>query len=149
MNSESPVFFTDECLGRRVPQKLQEAGLSIQIYLNSFRPAVPDVEWLPVVSKLGWAVLTKDEMIGRRVAEQAVIAQCNARVFVMASTGINTQVVAEGFIKAHEAMLRLASEHNAPFIAKVYKSGEVKLWKDCDCLKTLLQQYSETDSANE
>ncbi len=74
MNSESPAFFTDECLGRRVPQKLQEAGLNIPLYLNNFEPAVPDVEWLPAVSKPGWAVLTKDEMIGRRVAEQAVIA---------------------------------------------------------------------------
>ena len=61
-------------------------------------------------SKFGWAVLTKDEMIGRRVAEQAVIAQCNARVFVMASTGINTQAVTEGFVKAYQAMLHLASE---------------------------------------
>ncbi len=67
----------------------------------------------------------------------------------MASTGINTQVVAEGFVKAYQAMLRLASEHDAPFIAKVYKSGEVRLWKDCDRLKELLQQYSNTDSADD
>ena len=143
MSSESPVFFTDECLGRRVPQKLRDAGLKIQLYLDNFKPAVPDVEWLPVVSEAGWVVLTKDEMIGRRVAEQAVIAQCNAKVFVMASTGINTQVVAEGFIKASEAMMRLALEREAPFIAKVYKSGEVKLWKDCDRLQALLKKYSD------
>jgi PIN like domain len=149
VSSESLVFFTDECLGRRVPQKLQEAGLDVRLYLDRFKPAVPDVEWLPVVSQSGWVVLTKDEMIGRRVAEQAVIAQCHARVFVMASTWINTQVVAEGFIKASKAMVRLAFEREAPFIAKVYKSGEVKLWKDCDRLKALLQQYSDTDNSYE
>ena len=147
MNSESIVFFTDECLGRRVPQKLREAGLNVQLYLDSFKPAVPDVEWLPVVSESDWVVLTKDEMIGRRVAEQAVIAQCYARVFVMASTKINTQAVAEGFVRASEAMLRLTIEHEAPFIAKVYKSGEVKLWKDCDRLKALLEQYSNSSGA--
>ena len=141
MSSDSVVFFTDECLGRRVPRRLQEAGLTVQLYLDSFKPAVPDIDWLPVVSQADWVVLTKDEMIGRRVSEQAVIAQCNARVFVMASTGINTQVVAEGFIKASSAMTRLATTHEAPFIAKVYKSGEVNLWRDCDRLKALLEQY--------
>ena len=122
MSSESPAFFTDECLGRRVPQKLKDAGLRIQLYLDNLKPAVPDVEWLPVVSESGGIVLTKDEMIGRRVAEQAVIAQCSARVFVMASTGINTQAVAEGLIKASGAMIRLTLACEALFIAKVYIS---------------------------
>ncbi|MGB3299819.1 MAG: hypothetical protein WBA76_16250 [Phormidesmis sp.] len=146
MSSKEPVFFTDECLGRRVPSKLKDAGLKIELYLDNFKPAVPDVEWLPVVSEAGWIVLTKDEMIGRRVAEQAVIAQCYARVFVMASTGLNTQAVAEGFIKSSEAMMRLALACEAPFIAKVYKSGEVKLWQDCDRLQALLQKYSSANS---
>lgn len=146
MSSKAVVFFTDECLGRRVPQKLRKAGLTVQLYLDNFKPAVPDVEWLPVVSGSRWVVLTKDEMIGRRIAEQAVLAQCNARVFVMASTQIKTQVVAEGFIKAREAMIRLALECEAPFIAKVYKSGDVKLWRDRDRLKSLLQQYSDANS---
>lgn len=139
--SEPLIFFTDECLGRRVSKRLEAAGLTIRFYLDQFEPAIPDVEWLPVVSQNGWLVLTKDEMIGRRIAEQAVTAQCNARVFVMASTKVNSETTAEGFIKAYRAMVRLVQEATPPFIAKVYKSGEVKMWRDCDRLQALLQKY--------
>ncbi len=45
--------------------------------------------------------------------------------------------------------MRLALDREAPFIAKVYKSDEVKLWKDCDRLKALVQQYSDIGRSHE
>lgn len=145
MTSEPLTFFTDECLGRRVPKYLREAELTVELYLDWFDPAVPDVEWLPMVSEKGWIVLTKDGMIGRRIVEQVALAQANARVFIMASRQPNTKEIAEGFIKARSAMEKLAQESTAPFIAKVYKSGETNLWKDHVRLKELLKQYPQKE----
>jgi uncharacterized protein with PIN domain len=64
---ETPTFFTDECLGRLVPNALKNAGLSVEMYADWFEPGVPDTEWIPFAHERGWVILTKDAMIGRRL----------------------------------------------------------------------------------
>ncbi|MBE9098076.1 hypothetical protein [Vacuolonema iberomarrocanum] len=54
---------------------------------------------------------------------------------------MTSQTIAEGFITAASEMARLAQGQDAPFITKVYKSGEIRLWRDCSYLMNLLSQY--------
>ncbi|PZV22118.1 MAG: hypothetical protein DCF21_00810 [Leptolyngbya sp.] len=140
--SEPLIFFTDECLGRLVPTALKEAGMTVELYLDWFRPGVIDVEWIPQVGQRGWLILTVDEMIGRRIPEQIAIAYAGAKAFVMASNKRNSQSIAAAFIQAASAMEQLAHNSEAPFIAKVYANGDVKLWRDCDSLWDIIEKYS-------
>lgn len=141
--AEPLIFFTDEYLGRLVPTALKEAGMTVELYLDWFRPGVIDVEWIPLVGQRGWLILTVDEMIGRRIPEQVAIAYAGAKAFVMASKARNSQSISAAFIQAASAMEQLAQSSEAPFIAKVYTSGDVKLWRDRNSLLDIIEKYSE------
>lgn len=140
---ESITFFTDECLGRYVPNALREAGLCVELYIECFEQGVWDVDWIPAIAQRGWVILTRDEWIGRRTLEQVAIAKSQAKVFVMVSPNVTAQSIAEGFITAVPEMARLAQTQDAPFITKVYKSGDIRLWRDRPYLMDLLSQYEQ------
>ncbi len=144
---ETLIFFTDECLGRLVPNALKDAGMLVKMCADWFTPGVLDTEWIPFATERGWVILTKDAMIGRRLNEQAAIAQAEARVFIFASSGVDSTIISAAFIKAHSKMLDIATATAPPFIAKVYKSGEVRLWKDSAALEDIISKYAgdETD----
>jgi hypothetical protein len=143
----TPIFFTDECLGRLVPNALKNAGLLVEMYADWFEPGVPDTEWIPFAQERGWVILTKDAMIGRRLNEQAAIAQIAARVFIFASSGVAHTLISAAFIQAHAEMVEIATATAPPFIAKVYKSGEVKLWKDRSALRDIVSKYADEEEA--
>lgn len=81
--------------------------------------------------------MTKDERIAYRALEQLAVTQANARVFVLVSGNLSGQQMGEAFARALKAMARFGQQHPAPFMAKVYKSGEVKAWKGPDALQNL------------
>ena len=79
------------------------------MYADWFKPGVPDTEWIPFAHEQGWVILTKDAMIGRRLNEQAAIAQTEARVFIFACTGVDYTVISAAFIKVHPEMMEIAT----------------------------------------
>jgi len=130
-NPISVVFFIDRCLGtKQVVEILRNAGAKVEIHDDHFGQDAQDTQWLPQVSQQGWVVLTKDENIGRRGIEKVAVANSNAQVFVLVSKDLTGQKMGEVFVQALGAMERFVEKHSAPFIAKVYKSGEVKAWRD-------------------
>jgi len=125
------VFFIDRCLGRKqVAEILRNAGAIVETHDAHFDQAAQDTEWLPEVSLRCWVVLTKDENIGRHTLEKIAVANSGARVFVLVSKDLSGQRMGEAFAQALESMKRFIQGQPAPFIAKVYKSGEVRAWKD-------------------
>ena len=85
--------------------------------------------------------MTKDERIAYRAIEQFAVAQSNARVFILVSANLSGPEMGKAFQKALKAMERFVEEHPPPFMVKVYKSGEIKAWKDRDQLLNYLRQY--------
>lgn len=125
------VFFVDRCLGKRqVAEILRNVGAKVEIHDDHFRQDAQDTQWLPEVSHQGWIILTKDESIGRRELEKVAVFNSDARVFVLVSKDLTGQQMGEAFAQALEAMKRFVERYSAPFIAKVYRSGEIKAWKD-------------------
>lgn len=136
--STEPIFFIDRSLGKRqVAEALRSAGAKVEVHDAHFAQDALDTEWLPEVAERNWIVLTKDEKIGYRALEQVAVAQANARVFVLVSANLSGPEMGEAFKKALTAMVRFGDKHPSPFMAKVYKSGEVKAWKGRDKLLKL------------
>ena len=128
--SQDPVFFIDRSLGKRdVSGVLRALGHRVEIHDDHFNPAALDVDWIPGVAQWGWIILTKDEKIASRVLERQAVAQHQAKMFVLASGNLSGLKMAEAFQKAAQSIIRFTDNHPAPFIAKVYKDGEVKAWK--------------------
>jgi predicted nuclease of predicted toxin-antitoxin system len=133
------VFFIDRSLGKKqVAKALQNAGATAIIHDDRFSQDTPDVEWLIQVGERNWVVLTKDEKIGYRTLEQVAVAQAGVRLFVLVSRNITGAEMGEAFVKALSRMEQFVKENAAPFMAKVYKSGEVKAWKNRDTLLGIL-----------
>mgnify|MGYP006311118963 CR=1 FL=1 len=135
------VFFIDRCLGKKkVAEALRNAGAKVEIHDDHFTQDISDVEWLGVVGERNWVVLTKDENIGYRTSEQLAVAEANVRVFVLVSTNISGQKMADTFVKTLDKMQKFALNNPAPFMAKVYQSGRVIMWKK---RKVLLKKITE------
>jgi hypothetical protein len=47
--------------------------------------AVPDDEWIPIVARAGWSIITRDQRIRSRPAEIAAITAYRAKVFAITS----------------------------------------------------------------
>ncbi len=137
------VFFIDRSLGKKqVAEALQKTGATAVIHDEHFSQDTPDVEWLTQVGALNWVVLSKDEKIGYRTLEQVAVAQAGVRLFVLISRNITGIDMAEAFVKALSHIEQFVKDNAAPFMAKVYKSGEVKLWKNRDTLLAILSDIT-------
>lgn len=133
------TFFIDCSISQKsVPQALQSAGATIERHFDHFPPDTRDVDWLSVVSDRNWVVLTKDEAIGRRPNEIAAIAQAGARVFILVSGNLTSQQMSDLLVEVLETLKKFTQGNQAPFIAKIYKDGRVKIWRNRTQLLKLL-----------
>ena len=109
---------------------MRKSGTTVEIHDDHFPQDAKDEDWLPGVGKRGWIVLTKDSRIAKRTSERLAVANANIRMFVLASQSLPGRDMIEVFLKAFMKMQAFARENPSPFIAKVYKSGEVSEWKN-------------------
>ena len=138
--SEQPTFFIDRALGRRaVADALRKADAKVEVHDDHFPVGALDIEWLPIVGKRGWLILTKDDAIGRRLLEQMAVASSGARVFVLASGNLTGPAMADIFVMALARMQKFAQGNSQPFIAKVYQRGAVRMWQSRNQLLKLLK----------
>lgn len=87
------IYFIDRALGKSIGKALQDLGVKIEFHKDHFKPDSPDTEWLPIVSKKGWIVLTKDENIGKTNIEIKSFADCQGRVFVLVARNLNREKI--------------------------------------------------------
>ncbi|MEM8807777.1 MAG: hypothetical protein AAGF01_17290 [Cyanobacteria bacterium P01_G01_bin.38] len=73
-------------------------------------------------------------------AERLAVASANLRMFVLVAQNLPGEDMIIVFHKAFSAMREFARKNPAPFIAKVYESGEVSEWKKHEELLTELQK---------
>lgn len=124
-----PVLHIDRCLGGvLLSRELKAAGWSAEVHDDHFAHDAVDTEWLPVVAARGWVILTKDEQIGHKPGEVAAVAQHGARMIVMVSAA-NQRGIAAAIMKGEEAICKICASEPAPFILKLYASGEVVVWR--------------------
>jgi predicted nuclease of predicted toxin-antitoxin system len=124
------TYFIDRALGKSIGKAIQSLGLQVEFHNEHFKPDSPDTEWLPIVSKKGWIVLTKDENIGRRNIEIKSFAHCQGRVFVLVARNLNTEKIINIFTNTMPKIDQFTQNNQAPFIAKIYQDYRVILWRD-------------------
>lgn len=131
MTSERPspvVFFVDRSLGKKtVASGLRKAGGRVEIHDAHFRQDAKDEDWLPVVGRKKWVVLTKDKRIRRRPNERAALIKAGVRAFVLTARDLRGEEMAHAFVKALPKMERLAAKHDHPLIATVGRTGLVTI----------------------
>jgi hypothetical protein len=86
-----------------------------------------DADWLPVVGKRGWIVLTKDDRIRYRQHEYDALMNAGVRAFVLSSRNLTGDEMAAIFVKFRSRMERIASGAPGAFIAKVTHTRVYKI----------------------
>ncbi len=130
MTQDEPTFFIDRCLRkRRIIEALATLNIKLEAHDNHFSQATLDIEWIPEIGRRGWVIFTKDAAIGRNAIERQTVAQANIRMFSLASQNLSGSQMAEIFRLAMPKIKTFLEQHQAPFIAKIYRDGKVSEWK--------------------
>lgn len=125
------VLFIDRSLGKKqVARALREKGAAVKIHDDLFLQNAEDRDWLLTCGRKSWIVLTKDSRIRYRAIEREAVRQSGTRVFVLVSSRLRGNEMAEAFVRALGRIGRMANNNDGPFIAKVYKDGKVSMWID-------------------
>lgn len=138
------TFFTDRDLGKRFPALLREAGFRVEAHAEHFPEAsgadsTSDEDWLPLVGRRGWVLLTHDKAMRYRSRERDAILEHGVRAFMLMGTR-TLQEHAENFLRCTHLVERALRGHQDPFIAKLYHptpralerkrkpTGRVEIW---------------------
>jgi len=109
-----------------VANALRSLDARVEVHADHFAPDTPDAQWLPVVGKKGWVVLTRDRHILTRTLEIIALLKANTHAFVLKSRSELTGAeMAAAFMAAYPHMDRLIASHTPPFLARVTATGHV------------------------
>ena len=133
----SRVFFTDRDLGRKFPEILREADLTVERHAEHFAADCPDEEWLQAVGERGWVAITHDRRIRYKPNELAAVSRYRVPLLVVVGRAPYPEL-AGAFVSTLPQIDTFLDSHQPPFIAKVYRPspserqrnrpGRVELW---------------------
>ncbi len=120
------VYFTDRDLGRRFPQILRDAGLVVQAHDDHFSPTTPDAEWIGIVSRHRWVVLTHDRRIQYKPNERKAVEQAGIALLVLVGQ-TTTAELARNFVQTLPRIEGFLAAHSTPLIAGIYRPSPAEL----------------------
>jgi hypothetical protein len=133
------VYFTDRDLGKRFPEILRSAGLTVERHDDHFAPDAADEVWLEIVGTRGWIALTHDRRIRYKPNERDAVIRHGVALLVIIGAAPFPEL-ARAFVGSLPRIEHFLDRHKSPFIAKFYrpspadvvrqrpKSGRVELW---------------------
>jgi PIN like domain len=120
MNGRPEVFFTDRDLGKRFPEILRAAGLTVQRHDDHFQPETPDEVWLAAVGARGWIALTRNRRIRYAPNERDAVLRHGVALLVLVGAAPFPEL-AHNFVITLPRVRRFVARNYPPFIAKVYR----------------------------
>ena len=128
---DEPTLFLDRNLGRHiVADLLRSEGMPVEIHDDHLPPDAPDEEWIALVGRNGWVAVTKDKNVRYRAAELASIRRHSARVLVVRAKNATGSDIAALLVAGRRRIARFAARTPAPFVAGIYRSGQVKGYEE-------------------
>lgn len=105
-------------------------GCRIELHDDHFAQNAKDVDWLKVIGRSGWVLLTKDERIRTNQIEQQALADHSVTAFLLSRQDLTAQDMVDAFTTALPRMRNLLSSRRRPFVARVSPAGTVVVLKD-------------------
>jgi hypothetical protein len=99
-------------------------GARVKMHREDFVDDADDVDWLPVIAKRGWVILSKDQY---NYLERMAIKNAKGRAFQLVRCELTGKEQASIICKALDEMVRVLDLTTPPFIAKIYRDGSVHL----------------------
>jgi len=120
------VYFTDRDLGKRFPDILTSAGLSVERHHDLFPPNGSDEQWLEHCGKNGRIALSHNQRIRYTPNELAAVVRHRVALLIV-SGKVPLPALAHNFVASLPRIEAFLDEHEAPYIAKVYRPSAAEL----------------------
>jgi PIN like domain len=123
------TIFLDEnhCNNTRILAVLELAGIPVERHLDHFPRGTPDEDWLPLVGRNGWALITTDKRIRYRSNEKRAVQTHDVRMFYFSTNEMSGQQMATSLEKALPEIQRIYARQKPPYCAAISRSGGVYL----------------------
>lgn len=86
---------------------------------------MPDDEWMEIVGRRGWVVVTQDYKFHLDEYEKVAFMQHKIKCFYLPDATAKTWVTSCAFIRSHSKILNLCVEQSAPFIYNLKPNGRL------------------------
>ena len=134
------VWFTDRDLGKRFPEILTAAGLTVERHHDLFPSDGSDEQWLEHCGRNARVALTHNERIRYTPNErEAVMAHCVPLLIVIGKVPLAE--LARNFVDALPKIEAFLDEHRPPYVAKVYRPSPAELKRDPVAKGSILLWY--------
>ena len=80
---------------------------------------MPDEEWIPVVARENWTIISRDQAIQRRTAEKAAVRQHGAKMFAIAAPGQLRSWDLLRLTLRHWDVIEASCDQDGPFIYRL------------------------------
>jgi hypothetical protein len=126
---EQPVIFLDEnhCGNTHLHAALDAAGIPYEKHLDHFPRGAEDTEWIPVIAKQSWVLLTSDARIRYNSLERNAVKSNKLRMFYFTRNDIAGVEMGAALSKAIPKLILLCRNQNPPFAASISRSGDVNV----------------------
>ena len=123
---DAPLLFIDRCAwSRRLGEALREASIPFIVHDDKFPKDCADVDWLPVVGREGWVVITRDKNIRRKPNELQAFKTANVVAFALASGNASAEDTARLVVGLYPQILRKVRGANPPAMFSVSLAGTI------------------------
>ena len=136
----SRIYFTDRDLGKQFPARLAEAGLTVEKASDHFDHRTADEEWLGVVGRKGWVVITHDERIRYKANELAQVVRHRVAMLLVVGHAPFPRL-AENFLHTLSRIEAFVATQRPPYIAKVYRPTPKELAQHHDAPGSISRWY--------
>ncbi|GGK41160.1 hypothetical protein [Salinarimonas ramus] len=120
------TLFFDRTFGKRLPRALASLKPPAEIRWHQgerFAHDMPDDEWLSIVGRKNWVVLSQDRRFHVRDNEALAIVQHGVRCFYLPCASEDRWTSLCIFVRRHAPLIDLATRSTSPFLFDLKRNG--------------------------
>lgn len=125
----SRVWFTDRDLGKRFPEILANAGLTVERHQDLFPPDGSDEQWLEHCGQNGRIAITHNQRIRYTPNELAAVIQHRVALLVVIGK-VPLAELARNFVSTLPRIEEFLDMHESPYIARIYRAHASEIARD-------------------
>lgn len=122
----SRVYFTDRDLGKRFPDILTAAGLTVERHHDLFPADGSDEQWLEHCGKEGRIALSHNQRIRYTPNELAAVVRHRVALLIVNGKAPLSDL-AHNFVASMAKIEAFLDGHEPPYIAKLYRPSAAEL----------------------
>lgn len=136
----SRVYFTDRDLGKRFPEILSAAGLTVERHSDLFLPDGSDEQWLEHCGRNGRIAISHNKRIRYTPNELAAVVRHRVPLLIAVGQAPFADL-AQNFVATLSRIESFLDEYSPPYIAKVYRAAASELAIDRDAPGSIVYWY--------